>query len=171
MTTVTPSAIDDLPLLDFEDPVVAANPYDAARRLSEESWIARTRTGLAILRWDECKEISRDKRFSTPPGLGLAAFGITEGFAYDWGNGVLLGMQGEDHARVRKLANPQLNRRFLESLRPHARELIEEIVAEVDPLGGAGCARLGASYSVRMICRLCGFPEDDWERMSAWSDS
>src|SRR3954452_10550878 len=173
MTTHATAPVDhgDLPLLDFLDPAVAADPYGAARELSAESWIARTPNGLAILRWDECKEIARDRRFRTPPGLGLAAFGITEGFAYDWANDVLLGLDGKDHARIRRLTTPGLNPRYIETLRPHARELIAEIVDAVNEEGRADVAQLGASYSVRMICRLLGFPDADCPRLAAWSDA
>jgi cytochrome P450 len=164
-------AHDDLPLFDLLDPDVAADPYGAARALAAESWVARTPTGLAILRWEECKEIARDRRFRTPPGLGLAAFGITEGFAYDWANAVMLGLDGEDHARIRRLTTPGLNPRYIDAMRPHARQLIAEIVAGVDDRGRADVAQLGASYSVRMICHLLGFPEQDWPRLAAWSDA
>jgi len=163
--------LDELPLLDLFDSAVAADPYAAVRKLATESWIARTPTGVAILRWDEAKEIARDRRFRTPPGLGLAAFGITEGFAYDWANGVLLGLDGEDHARIRRLTTPGLNPRYLDTMRPHARELIREIATGVDDRGRGDLAQFGASYSVRMMCHLLGFPDEDWSRLAAWSDA
>ena len=110
---------------------------------------------------------------SLQPGRsrGLAAFGITEGFAYDWANGVLLGLDGEDHARIRRLTTPGLNPRYPDTMRPHARELIREVADGVDDRGRDDLAQFGASYSVRMMCHLLGFPDEDWRRLAAWSDA
>ncbi len=169
--TVTPVGDLELPRLDFTDPDVAADPYRAARAVSADHWLAEIPGGYAVVRWEQAKAIARDRRFRTPPGLGLANYGITEGVAYDWANSVLLGLDGEDHARIRRLTAPGLTPRRLDGLRPHARELIGRLADDVGPDGRFDAATFGEQYSVRMICRLLGFPEQDWARLVAWSDA
>lgn len=171
--TTTVMRLEDLemPYFDFAAPAVAADPYGEARRLAQEHWIARTPMGYALLRWDEVKATNRDARFRSPEGLGLGAQGITEGVAYEWANGVLLGLDGETHARVRRLAQPGFTRENLERLRPYARELLDQILSEVVPAGRGEAAELARSYSVRVICRLLNWPDQDWEKISDWSDA
>jgi cytochrome P450 len=171
-STVTPIGDLDLPQLDFADPAVAADPYAAVRAASAEHWLAAIPGGFAVTRWDEAKAVARDRRFRTPPGLGLATYGITEGFAYEWASGVLLGLDGEDHARIRRLTAPGLAPRRLDELRPFARQLVTELADDVDDGDRRfDAATFGEAYSVRMICRLLGFPDDDWARLAAWSDA
>ncbi len=161
----------EMPLLDFGDPEIAANPHAAARRLAQENWVARTPTGYIFLRWDDCKEISRDPRLRTPEGLGLGAQGITEGVAYEWAKGTILGLDGEDHARIRRLAQPGFTPQNLEKLRPDAAELIQEIVAPSLAVGKGEAAEMCKAFSVRMICRLLRWPDEDWRKVMAWADS
>ena len=159
----------DMPYFDFADPVVAKNPQAEARRLGLENWIARTPQGYALLRWEDCKEIDRDKRFRTPPGQGIGSQGITEGVAFEWASSVVVGLDGADHERIRQIAAPCFTPGGLETLRPSARELFAEILDESLPAGRSEAADLCMSYSVRMICRLLGWPEEDWRRILAWS--
>jgi cytochrome P450 len=161
----------EMPEFDFTDPVVVANPQAAARKLAKDHWIARTGSGYALLRWDDCKKINRDKRFRTPEGLGLSSVGITGGIAFEWASGTVLGLDGADHERIRRLAQPGFAPKQLDELRPAARELFSEILDEALPKGHGEAADVCMSYSVRMICRLLGWPEEDWRRILAWSDA
>ena len=55
--------------------------------------------------------------------------------------------------------NPRSPRAHADSFRSYCRELLGELVAEVE---NAGCGEVGAftnSYSVRVICRMLGLPE------------
>lgn len=171
MPTVTGVEDLEMPDFDFSDPAVVANPQAAARALGEEHWIARTASGYALLRWDDCKVIDRDKRFRTPEGLGLGSLGITDGIAFEWASGTVLGLDGADHERIRRLAQPGFAPKQLEALRPSARELFAEILDQTLPAGRGEAAEVCMSYSVRMICRLLGWPEEDWRRILAWSDA
>jgi cytochrome P450 len=172
MTNVVTNVRDlEMPELDFSDPVVVANPQAAARELAKDHWIARTSSGYALLRWDDCKRINRDKRFRTPEGLGLSSVGITDGIAFEWASGTVLGLDGADHERIRRLAQPGFAPGQLDELRPEARALFAEILDEALPRGRGEAADVCMSYSVRMICRLLGWPEEDWRKILAWSDA
>jgi len=175
MPATTESAIAvanrEMPSFDFADPAVAANPQGVARRLAEEDWVARMPHGYAFLRWEDCKWVNRDKRFRTPEGLGVGTVGITEGIVFEWASGTVLGLDGADHERVRRLAQPGFTPPRLEALRPSARELFAGILDDVLPAGRAEAADICMSYSVRMICRLLGWTEDDWRQILAWANA
>ncbi len=170
MSVITPVDDVEMPSLDHADPEIARNPQEAARRLlAEGNWIVRTPFGYAMLDWEDCKALDRDPRFRTPEGLGVPAMGITEGKAYEWASRTVLGLDGDDHDRIRRLAQPGFNPQRLDELRPSAEELFGEIIAEVLPAGRAEAAELCMSYSVRMICRLLGWTESDWRRILGWA--
>ena len=161
----------DMPFLDFADPAVAADPFAATRALAKESWIARTPTGYAILHHAECVNVSKDRRFRTPGDLGLASQGVTSAAVLRWASGTLLAQDGEQHRRIRRLAQPAFTPHKAEELRPIAAELIREIYGPVLLSGAAEVAQLNDQYVVRTICRILGFPDTDWATVAAWADA
>jgi cytochrome P450 len=170
MSVITKVEEMEMPTLDYADPEVARNPQEVARRLlAEGHWIVRTPFGYALLDWEDCKAVDRDGRFRTPEGLGVPAMGITEGKAYEWASRTVLGLDGADHDRIRRLAQPGFAPRRLDELRPSAEELFDEILGESLDKRQAEAADLCMSYSVRMICRLLGWTEEDWRDILAWA--
>lgn len=170
MSNVTLSELD-LPMLDFADPAVASNPYAAIRELGKEHWVARTPLGYILLRYEDSKEVFKDRRFRTPPGLGLAAQGIDSGPVYEWACKALQGLDGETHARIRRIAQSAFNGEQAEIIRPRASALITEIIDDVERRGrSADAYEMNNSYSVRVICGMLGFPEHEWRSVAGWSD-
>ncbi len=164
----------DVPVVDFADPSVAEKPWEVIRDLAQDHWIVKTPTsgdqGYALLRFDECREVFKDgDRFSAVPGLGLGFQGITSGVAYEWASKVLLAMDDEAHRRVRRLATPAFAVSDLEQLRPYAAGLVDEISARVSDDGAAEAARLWGEFPVKVICKLIGWPDTDWEKLDHWS--
>src|SRR4051812_11910202 len=104
--TLTTLEDAQLPYLDLADPEVAAKPFDHARELAAESWLARMPNGYVVLHWEDAKALFRHPNLRTPDGLGLAAQGITEGYVYEWASRTVLGLDGETHERIRRLAQP-----------------------------------------------------------------
>lgn len=166
--------LDDLamPDFDFADPRIFSNPYKAAKELARSGeWIARTPTGYLLLGYDDCAEVSRDRRFRVPEALGLGAQGITSGLAYEWASEVLIGLDGDEHTRVRSLANKAFSRRSAErDVRPFAARLIRELVDPWSASGSAVLEEVTNPYAIRVMCHLLGLPDDDWERLAEWAD-
>lgn len=161
-----------MPGWDFTDSEIAADPFTAARTLlAEGHWIARAPNGYILLRWEDCDRISRDSRFRTPPALGLAAQGITDGIGFEWASRTVPGVDEDDHKRIRRLANPAFARGSLENMRPYARNLLEQIFAPLASNDRAEVSELSLSYSVRMICHLLHWPDEDWQRINDWADA
>lgn len=170
MTTVTKAAGMHMPNFDYADPEIARNPQASARSLlADGHWVVRTPFGYALLDWADCKTVDRDPRFRTPEGLGVPSMGITEGKAFEWASETVLGLDGPDHDRIRRLAQPAFTPQRLEALRPGAEELFGEILDAVLDDGRGEAADLCMSYSVRMICRLLGWTEADWRQILGWA--
>jgi cytochrome P450 len=166
-------ALTDVPqaTYDFGDPRVMVDPYGVAREMSKEHWIAKTPTGYILLRYRECAEVARDKRFRIPEALGLDTQGITSGLAYEWGSETLLGLDGVEHARIRSLANSAFSRRSSEqNLRPFARQAIRELTADFESAGAGQLEALTNPYALRVICHMLGFPDADWQKVAHWSE-
>jgi len=159
-----------LPYLDVEDPEVAARPFDRVRELAAENWLARIPNGYVVLHWEDAKAFNRHPKLRTPEGLGLAAQGITEGVVFEWASGTVLGLDGETHTRIRRLAQPGFAPQKLEVLRPYAAQLFEEILDGVVPAGRGEAAQICKGYSIRVICRLLEWPDEDWERVVDWAE-
>ena len=66
------TALTDLPMFDFADAEVAVNPHGALRHACKQHRIVRTALGIALLDHEDCRAVSRDKRFRTPEGLNLS---------------------------------------------------------------------------------------------------
>jgi cytochrome P450 len=168
--TAVPLAESDLPVLDFTEEGVAVNPYPALRRLARESWIVTLPIGYAVVRWEECKEIMRDRRFRPPIGLGLSTRGINEGLAFDWAMTALISQHGENHSRLRRIVASALSPQQLEAMRPFVHTLAEEIADRADGATSGDGAEFTKSFSVKAICELMGWPADDWGKLAEWSN-
>ena len=79
---------------------------------------SRTNLGVAILRYEQANALLKDKRLIQGSIRWPAHFGITSGLLAGWWKDMLLSQEGEDHARLRRLANPAFSPRILEALTP-----------------------------------------------------
>jgi cytochrome P450 len=160
----------DIPLLNFADPQVAANPFAAARKLARQDWIVRTPFGYALLRYEDCDKAFRDRRFGVSEGLGLASQGITEGIAFDWANATLLALDGDEHRRIRMITQSAFTPKRAELLRGNAADLVARIYSpDVVSRGRAEVAELDDGYSVRVMCSLLGLPDGDYRQVASWA--
>jgi cytochrome P450 len=161
----------DVPFLDFASPSVVADPFDAARELAKRHWIARTSAGYMLLHHGDCLDVAKDRRFRTPDGLGLIAQGVTSEAVIAWASSTLLAQNGDQHRRIRRLAQPAFSPHRAEQLRMFAAELIRDVYEPMVARGRADVARLNDEYVVRTICRILGFPDSDWVTVAAWADA
>lgn len=103
---VPPSVFDaGLPTFSYD---LDATPHDIfadLRNAQSQAPIAIGPLGPEILSYDLAREILRDNRFRLPPGITLAAQGITSGPLFDKLASSLLGLDGAPHIRLRKLVS------------------------------------------------------------------
>ncbi len=165
MTTV-PATSAFLPLTDTSFDITSAE-VSAARDLN---WYARTPYGLAVLRYPQVTALLKDRRLRQGSAAWPAHNGITSGLFFDWWQGVLLSLEGEDHLRLRRLLNPAFKQRTIETLTPTFQALAEELIDAFAETGRCEFVHeFSEPYAARIICILLGLPEEDWSAVSSFA--
>lgn len=157
----------DLPYIDttqITDREVLRAALDEVR---EKSWLARTPIGYAVTRHADVTALLRDKRWHSAVRLLNKLNGVPE--REDRPQSVL-GAEGEDHARLRRLVAPAFSPRSADRLRPFMRSVLGGLVDSVDADGS--CEFVSAicePYPIPIICELLGAPKEDWRDFSRWA--
>lgn len=155
---------------DLSDPAfdVTSEEVHAAR---EENWYAETNWGWAILRYDEVNAVLKDRRFRQGNARWPAQNGIHSGLFSDWWQETLLSLEGEDHARIRRLLMPAFRNKTIAAMRPRFEALANELVDGFVERGTVEfVSEFAEPYASRIICVLLGLPEDDWPQVAHWAD-
>jgi cytochrome P450 len=171
-TTTCPRVFDaGLPTFAYDH---LTDPDEAHRIIAE----ARRRAPIAIgphgpevLSYELVRTVLRDSRFITAPGLGLDLQGITSGPVWDRAITNILGLDGEQHHRLRRLVSRAFAPRGAERL--HAR-ILDVITGLVEPVTTVGrcdvVSDIARRYPTPVICALLGAPPEDWQLFSDWTD-
>ncbi|MDX6655045.1 MAG: hypothetical protein QOH18_2315 [Solirubrobacterales bacterium] len=171
-TTSCPNVFDaGLPTIAYDH---LTDPFDAHHILAA----ARRQAGLAIgphgpevLSYELVRTVLRDPRFITAHGLGLDLQGITSGPLWQRATTNILGLDGDEHHRLRRLVSKAFAPRGAERLRT----LIVDVITElVDPLTRTGhcdvVTDIARQYPTPIICALLGAPREDWQLFADWTD-
>jgi cytochrome P450 len=121
----------------------------------EACWYARTPLGYAILRYDEVAALLRDRRLRQGGMESLAAQGITKGLLADWMRMSLLNLEGEAHARLRRLVSQAFTPRAVDALRPVMRTTAHELI---DRFATRGACEFMAAFADPYPSRIIGAP-------------
>lgn len=155
---------------DLSDPAfdTTSETVHAAR---EESWYVETTWGWAVLRYAEASALLRDRRFRQGNARWPEQNGIHSGLFSDWWKETLLSLEGDDHARIRRLMLPAFRKKSIEAMRPRFQALAEELVDGFAPRGRVEFVHEFAEpYAARIICQLLGLDEDHWPQVARWAD-
>src|SRR3954454_20293666 len=114
----------DLPeveMIDLErDEALAA--FKAAR---ERHWLARTPLGYVVMRHEDVTAILRDRRFHSALALLPQMSGITDDEYLDRQTKSTLALEGDEHARLRRIVAGAFTPKRAERFRPFMREVID----------------------------------------------
>jgi cytochrome P450 len=143
---------------------------EAIRDARAQHWLARTDLGFIVTRLQDVTAILRDQRFHSALSIIEGAPEL-EGFADRPGRSdSILTMEGEPHARLRRLVAPAFTPASANRLRPTMRRVVGELV---DRVVGAGECELVADvcepYPIPIICELLGALPEDWKLFSGWA--
>jgi cytochrome P450 len=159
----------DVPYFDVSDPDFSVSSQ-AVRAARERSWYARTNFGLAVLRYDQTSMLLKDRRLRQGSFAWPEQHGITEGPLHRWWSLIMLSVEGDDHRRLRRLANPAFSRALMERMVPGFRLLAAELVDAFADRGRCEfVSEFAEPYSARVLCRLVGLDEGRWHDLSHWS--
>lgn len=167
-----PSVFDaGLPTLTYD---LTATPHDileGVRIAQSQAPIAIGPLGPEILSYELAREMLRDNRFGLPPGITLAAQGITSGPLYDKVTNSLLGLNGAPHTRLRKLVSKAFTPRATARLTDTIEEVVNGLIDRVADAGRCDVVTdIARPYPTPVMCALLGAPAEDWQLFADWTD-
>ena len=159
----------DLPVVDTDgmrrDEALAAIAEARGRH-----WLARTPLGFSVSRQEDCVSLLRDKRFHNALSLLRQMNGLGPEGPEDVRRQSILSMEGDDHARLRRLVAPAFTPAAADRLRPFMRDVVGGLVDVFAPTGRCEVVvDLCEPYPIPIICELLGAPKEDWRQFSAWA--
>jgi len=161
----------DLPTVSYEEAPTPQIAHERLKQARQQGPIAMGAHGPEILSYELAHTALRDQRLSPPPGLGLEAQGITSGPLWDRVTASILSVNGEDHARLRRLVSKAFTPRAVARLDTTIVDIINRLI---DPLMAVGRSEIvtdiARPYPVPVICELLGAPSQDSQLFSAWAD-
>ncbi len=166
---LSPIEAPDLPFFDVSNPAFSVRS-ELVRAARESGPYARTPYGLAVLRHQEVSRLVNDKRLIQGSAAWSRHNGITGPWARWWGN-IVLNKEGADHVRMRKLVNPAFSSRHVEGLVPKFQDLANELIDSfIDDGHCEFMHQFSEPYSTRVICKLLGVDDSDWETLALWAE-
>ena len=160
-----------LPTLDYSLVATPHDVVDAARQAQSLAPVAIGPLGPEILSYHLVREILRDHRFKLPPGITLAAQGITSGPLYDKMANSLLGLDGPRHVRLRKLVSKAFTPRATSRLDETIRAVVNTLIDRVEDAGRCDVVTdIARPYPTPVMCALLGAPPEDWQLFADWTE-
>ena len=162
-----PVAEVDMPEIGLDADGSEVQRRAALTDLAARTWIARTPLGYVITRHADVTAMLRDRRWFSAIGLIAQMQGVDDPEWNRRSGQNILGMEGDEHQRLRRLVGPAFTPKAAERLRPFMAEVINELA---DPLCARGhgdfVVEVCEPYPIPIVCELLGAPRDDWELFS-----
>ena len=135
-------------------------------------WLARQPFGYLVTRYEDVVAILRDRRFHSALSMLPQMSGVTDPAIIERQGRSILGMEGDGHARLRRLVAPAFTPTAADRLRPSMREVVNGLVDDVEAKAEGRCdlvADVCEPYPIMIICELLGAPKEDWKLFSQWA--
>jgi cytochrome P450 len=141
--------------------------HEIIARARRQAPVALGPYGPELLTYDSARLALRDPRFAMPPANGLAMQGVTSGPLWDRVSNLIVGMDGADHKRLRRLVSQAFTPRAAERMRAACGAIISELVDRHIDAGRCDVvADIARPYPVPIICTMLGVPREDWDLFS-----
>ncbi|CPR12385.1 cytochrome P450 [Mycobacterium bohemicum DSM 44277] len=170
--STAPNVFDaGLPMFSYELDATPHDVVDDVRIAQSRSPIAIGPLGPEVLSYEMGRDLLRDNRFRLPPGITLAAQGITSGPLFDKLANSLLGLDGASHARLRKLVSRAFTPRATSRLQDTIQEMVNGLIDRVMDAGRCDVVTdIAYQYPTPIICALLGAPREDWQSFADWTE-
>ena len=140
------------------------------RAAAETGWWAHTPIGIAVLRYQECLALLRDRRLRHGMRDLLTSYGVVSGAFADWLSATLLNAEGQPHQRLRRLVTAAFTQRSVDRLRPFMRAKAHELIDTF--VGDGHCEFMTAfadPYPAWVIAELLGIPSERFDAFLGWA--
>jgi cytochrome P450 len=165
-------SLDEAPYLDIFSPEFQADPLSRLRSLRQESAVIRTPIGVHVVDRAPVHDLLRNRNLHGALVHLVRLQGVNDGPLLEMAESSLLGTEGEDHTRIRRLVSRSFTPRAADAHRPFMRQLVEELI---DRFAGRGecefMADFADHYPVQVIAHLMGVPRDDHPLFARWGNS
>jgi cytochrome P450 len=165
------TSVYELDLPDVElDGLERAAAIEAMAVARQRHWLARMPFGFGVTRYEDVTAILRDRRFHSALSLLPQMSGIDDEDFLERRGQSILAMEGDEHARLRRLVASAFTPKSADRLRPFMRTVVNGLLDEVAPRGR--CELVGDvcdPYPIPIICELLGAPKEDWKLFSRWA--
>ncbi|HEX3795297.1 MAG TPA: cytochrome P450 [Acidimicrobiales bacterium] len=133
-------------------------------------WLARTDMGYCVMGIEDVTAVLRDKRFHSALSILPRMNGLPDTTDAPVRRQSILSMEGDGHARLRRLVAPAFTPGSANRLRPTMRRVVGELIDRVADEGSCEfVADVCEPYPIPIICELLGAPPADWQLFSAWA--
>ncbi|HET6794294.1 MAG TPA: cytochrome P450 [Acidimicrobiales bacterium] len=158
----------DLPTIDLAE-VDRGGTREVLAAARDQHWLARTPMGYMVSRYEDVVAILRDRRFHSAISMLSQMSGVEDEYLSSRRESILA-MEGEEHARLRRLVASAFTPRSADRLRPFMRQVVGGLLDPVAPTGRCDVvADICEPYPIPIICELLGAPKEDWKLFSAWA--
>lgn len=139
--------------------------------IRERHWLARTPMGYLVTRHDDVTAILRERRWFSALSMITQMAGLPDdGGFMERRRESILSLDGEPHARLRRIVAGAFTPKQADRLRPFMREVVGSLVDEVAPAGQCEFVEdICEPYPIPIICQLLGAPKEDWKLFSNWA--
>jgi cytochrome P450 len=134
-----------------------------------EHWLAKTDMGYCVTRLDDVTAILREERFHSALSILPQMAGMPE-LENGRQSRSILAMEGDEHARLRRLVAPAFTPRSANRLRATMRNVITDLIDRAVPHGECEfVTAICEPYPIPIICELLGAPPEEWKLFSSWA--
>jgi len=152
--------------LDISDPSFSMDS-DAVRDARDTNWYAKTNYGIAVLSYEDNAALMKSPKLIQGSAQWPEHNGVHSGVFYDWWKENLLVLEGEDHHRIRRLANPAFSPRKIAALGDRFEALANELIDNwIDSGEVEFVEEFAAPFATRVLCIMLGIEESDWEKIN-----
>ena len=139
---------------------------DSARK---QHWLARTPVGLALMRYEDTVAVLRDRRFHSALSMIPQMQGVSGSFL-EQRRPSILAMEGDEHARLRRLVDARLHsRRGRPAAAVHARDHRRAHRRGVPPAAATSSPRSASRIRSRSSANCSAHRRQDWQLFSPWA--
>jgi cytochrome P450 len=153
----------ELPLLELAQPgMVGERLHTTLASARAESWIARNNAGVAVLEREAAEFFLKSPALEFPGAVMMELMGITDGPIHRVMERGLLGRNGPDHKRLRRLVSRSFTPRAADRWRPVMREQLGDLWADLDGATSFDAmVAIARPFPSRMIALNVGAPVAD----------
>lgn len=160
---------EDLPTLDVLGEAFQQDPHTAIAAARASSRFAFSRRGIEVLAHQDILTLLKDDRLGSQSHTTYEAYGAGQMLRDFAAEGLLVGMQGERHSRIRRVFLAAFRARMVEQERGLMRDVASRLADHMLVTGAHHdfVSAFTSPYPMEVLCRILGIPAEGMPEFSA----